>query len=167
MVCPQKKYRSLEISEGSCLIDWTEECLLQSKMLSCWYLIICTCATKFQHPEYGFLTCPCALVTSCPVAPCRLDKVFPNTWDPAMDPMAAAAATWLASGFSCWGREIINQTHNSKNIKQKPHTPPPIATVRPEQANCNQVRAVQWKPKCCLSFSSLRSVLQKPDGKRR
>ena len=25
------------------------------------------------------LTCPCALVTSCPVAPCRFDRVFPNT----------------------------------------------------------------------------------------
>lgn len=25
------------------------------------------------------LTCPCALVTSCPVAPCRLDRAFPNT----------------------------------------------------------------------------------------
>lgn len=121
-----KKYWSLEIIERSCLIDWTEECLLQSKMLSRWYLINCLCAKKFSN--YGFLTCPCALVTNCPVAPCRFDKVFPNTWDPAMDPMAAAAATWLASGFSCWGSEIINQTHNRKNTKQKPHTPPLIAT---------------------------------------
>lgn len=91
------------------------------------YLINHMCAKKIQHsPEYVWLTCPCALVTNCPVAPCRFDKVFPNTWDPAMDPMAAAAATWLASGFSCWGREIINQTQNKtkKNRKQKTsHTP--------------------------------------------
>lgn len=61
-------------------------------------------ALKWSVSTIGLLTCPCALVTSCPVAPCRFDKVFPNTCDPAMDPMAAAAATWLASGFSCWGQ---------------------------------------------------------------
>lgn len=117
-------------------------------MLSRRYLINRMCAEKIKHsPEYVWLTCPCALVTNCPVAPCRFDKVFPNTWDPAMDPMAAAAATWLASGFSCWGREIINQTQN-KTKKTKAETlthPRLIATARPEVANCSQVCAVRWK----------------------
>lgn len=38
-------------------------------------------------------TCPCALVTSCPVTPCRLERALPNTCDPAIEPIAAAAAT--------------------------------------------------------------------------
>lgn len=112
------------------------------------------------------LTCPCALVTSCPVAPCRFDKVFPNTCDPAMDPMAAAAATWLASGFSCWGqRNHYSNLPMFNNTKQEPHTLRLIAMARPEQANRSLVCAVQWKGKCCLSFSSLRSVFQNPMGK--
>lgn len=121
-----KKHWSLEVIKRWCLIDWIEECLFQ-KMLSRRYLINCMCAEKMKHsPEYVWLTCPCALVTNCPVAPCRFDKVFPNTWDPAMDPMAAAAATWLASGFSCWGREIINQTQNKTKKSRNPHTPPAL-----------------------------------------
>ena len=39
----------------------------------------------------GALTCPCALVTNCPVTPCRLERGLPNTWEPAMEFMAAAA----------------------------------------------------------------------------
>lgn len=103
----------------------TDICYLEqinwNNLISCTY-------RKFPHIYNMAPTCPCALVTNCPVAPCRFDRLFPNTWDPAMDPMAAAAATWLASGFSCWGQRNKSSklhlllVHMFTNIKQIPHT---------------------------------------------
>ena len=86
--------------------------VITSKAVLYWYWFKC-CAPLTQPRRANHtdvcdvvclysLTCPCALVTSCPVAPWRLDKALPNTWEPAMEPMAAAAATaaWLARGFN-------------------------------------------------------------------
>lgn len=61
------------------------------------------------------LTCPCALVTSWPVTPCRLERVLPKACELAMEPMAAAAAAaaaWLASGLltSCKERKDQGET---------------------------------------------------------
>lgn len=61
------------------------------------------------------LTCPCALVTSWPVTPWRLERALPKACELAMEPMAAAAAAaaaWLASGLltSCKERKDQGET---------------------------------------------------------
>lgn len=68
------------------------------------------------------LTCPCALVTSWPVTPWRLERALPKACELAMEPMAAAAAAaWLARGLltSCKERKDQGENHHEA---QEQHT---------------------------------------------
>lgn len=61
------------------------------------------------------LTCPCALVTSWPVTPWRLETALPKACELAREPMAAAAAAaWLARGLltSCKERKDQGENHH-------------------------------------------------------
>lgn len=71
-------------------------------------------AIKIHSCSHLPLTCPCALVTSWPVTPWRLERALPKACELAMEPIAAAAAAaWLASGLltSCKERKDQGENH--------------------------------------------------------